>query len=658
MNDSSGILLERLKTLDDPREQAEVYIALAGRIYAENPTQALEYAHNALQHAESLQDNSLIAHSLKLVGVAQIVIPNVNESLEAFQRSLEIFQGLGDRRNEAALLDNIGSLYGVMGRFDLAIEVMTQSLEISEELDDKKNIAKICNNLSTTYKQMADFPKAMEFITRCLVIRENNPDNPPSDIVYINVGNLYMDIGDFEKTIYYYQKALEYAELKHSVRGCAAAIGSLGMAYSKKGEVVKARELLERAIELHQSIHDRFSHSRDLMKLGELSRSEGKIEEALEHFTCALTISVEADKRRRAIILLCMCEAFLAKGQLEDALAAAREALDISQNLKLYRQEYEAHELLGSIFEKKGDFKNALDHFKEFTRVKTEAQNAEKQKLSSELHAKFMVEKAEREKEFFKRQNAQLNKLLQEVEVLNDQLRKSDTEKNDLLSIIVHDLKNPLSGIRMLARFLKERYPQNSEIMEAGEDIEYSVNRMFELIEDLLQANKIESGLLGMNLEECHIWLVINRFIKQYERVAEKKNITLISDLEIKENTFVSADTKALMQILDNLISNAIKYSPHGRTVTISARNDYQKVQVIIRDEGPGLTDDDKSRLFKKFARLTPEATGGEHSTGLGLYIVKKLTEAMNCHIYCESELGQGAAFIVELPLVQETIAA
>ena len=105
------------------------------------------------------------------------------------------------------------------------------------------------------------------------------------------------------------------------------------------------------------------------------------------------------------------------------------------------------------------------------------------------------------------------------------------------------------------------------------------------------------------------------------------------------------------MQVLDNIISNAVKYSPHGKNVFVRIKSDNDAVRVEVQDEGEGISPDDMKKLFGKFARLSARPTGGEHSTGLGLSIVKKMVEAMNGRVWCESELGKGATFIVELPV-------
>ena len=122
----------------------------------------------------------------------------------------------------------------------------------------------------------------------------------------------------------------------------------------------------------------------------------------------------------------------------------------------------------------------------------------------------------------------------------------------------------------------------------------------------------------------------------------------------------VTAEYVYLHDAVDNLVSNAIKYSERGGTIRISVHctemSDIHSagvVQIVVEDDGPGISTEDQERLFEKYAILSVKPTGGEHSTGLGLFIVKRLVTAMNGRIWCESELGKGARFIIELPIEQ-----
>ena len=109
-------------------------------------------------------------------------------------------------------------------------------------------------------------------------------------------------------------------------------------------------------------------------------------------------------------------------------------------------------------------------------------------------------------------------------------------------------------------------------------------------------------------------------------------------------------DPSVTVQVIENLVSNAVKYSPPGKNIFVRLLQPAEAIRCEVQDEGPGLSAEDQKKLFGKFARLSAKPTGGEHSTGLGLSIVKKMVEAMNGRVWCESELGKGATFVVQFP--------
>ncbi len=238
---------------------------------------------------------------------------------------------------------------------------------------------------------------------------------------------------------------------------------------------------------------------------------------------------------------------------------------------------------------------------------------------------------------------------------LNQELINLNQEKNEFLGIAAHDLKNPLSAIQSLANLMRmaiNDFPQD-KIVEFAAMIENSAQRLFALIQNLLDVNAIESGSTHISLATYDILPFFQTVIQNYLKPAEDKNIEIKFNF-IEESHPILADENAIFQVLDNLVSNAVKYSPHGKSIYLSLSKTDSKVICEIRDEGPGLNEKDLSKLFGKFARLTPRPTGDEHSTGLGLFIVKKLVEVMKGNVWCESKLGKGTIFVAEFPLLTE----
>ncbi len=241
------------------------------------------------------------------------------------------------------------------------------------------------------------------------------------------------------------------------------------------------------------------------------------------------------------------------------------------------------------------------------------------------------------------------------ISLQNEHLNQLNQEKNEFMGIVVHDLKNPLSSIMGYAEFLQEdaEFMDVETIKDYAGNIEHSSVHMFQLITNLLDVNAIESGKLNTTFEEVELAPIVAESVTQYQERAESKQIKLT--LSLKQCCLVT-DKLLFQQVMDNLISNAIKYSPHHSQVQVYMQRRNNKLLCIVEDQGPGLSPADQSKLFGKFVRLSPRPTDGEHSTGLGLFIVKKLADTLQAQIRCESELGKGSRFILELPCLHTTV--
>lgn len=246
----------------------------------------------------------------------------------------------------------------------------------------------------------------------------------------------------------------------------------------------------------------------------------------------------------------------------------------------------------------------------------------------------------------------QMNETLeQRVAERTEQLMLVDKEKNEFLGIIAHDLKNPLAGIRSGAEIIERYYTKDEGIYRFTQAIINSVDQMLELISSLTEEHRIENGSFTLTFDVIPLTM-IDEIVALNQMHAKTKNITLHYECPA-ESVFVLANDLALRQIVDNLISNAIKYSPPSKQVRIRLLQ-AETVRIEIQDEGQGLSEIDKKNLFQKFTRLSAKPTAGESSSGLGLFIVKKLVELHHGKIWCESDADQGipgATFIVEFPL-------
>ncbi len=292
-----------------------------------------------------------------------------------------------------------------------------------------------------------------------------------------------------------------------------------------------------------------------------------------------------------------------------------------------------------------------------FNVMRREYYKAQQDLIKAQISS-YEAERAKQESEIYRLRNVELAQAYRDVEeqrvemeLLNRSLRELNDEKNEFLGIVAHDLKNPLSNISMLAKVLREEAQTLApeEVEEFSGDIQMASGRMFDLITNLLDVNAIENKAVRLTPIPFDLTEVAQYVASDYRGRAEAKQISINFEIP-PDNTMVFADKSSTIQILDNLVSNAIKYSPPEKRIFLRLRKQEQSVVVEVQDEGQGLTDEDKRKLFGKFARLSAQPTGGEHSTGLGLSIAKKLAIAMNGDIWCESEVGKGAKFVVKLP--------
>jgi len=248
-----------------------------------------------------------------------------------------------------------------------------------------------------------------------------------------------------------------------------------------------------------------------------------------------------------------------------------------------------------------------------------------------------------------------------ELKLARERLREMNEEKNEFMGIVAHDLRNPLGAIKGYAELIGEdseavRPAPAAELellrnglKESAGRIQNAAERMVEMVQNLLDTNRIERGEMKLNLAPTDLCRVLATVVEtQRPRAAAKQQRIHLQSESVPVT--VAVDPNVMVQVLENLVSNAMKYSPPGKNIFVRLKRDAGPARCEVQDEGPGLSAEDQKKLFGKFARLSAKPTGGEHSTGLGLSIVKKMVEAMSGKVWCESELGRGAMFIVEFP--------
>jgi signal transduction histidine kinase len=259
--------------------------------------------------------------------------------------------------------------------------------------------------------------------------------------------------------------------------------------------------------------------------------------------------------------------------------------------------------------------------------------------------------------EIIKERTAEVFIKNEKVEKQNKKLQELNEEKNYLMGVLSHDLRTPVKQVKGLASILKMGGARSKEEeYELLTKIIGSTDRLNRMISDILDWKTLDTGTIKFHYESLNASESLTDIKNSFRILAKDKNIEII--FEDLLDCYINVDKNYFTQILENLISNAIKFSPTDKKVFIRITDHKGKVSIEVKDEGPGLTEEDKKNLFSPYQKLSARPTAGESSTGLGLSIVKKYVEAMHGKVYCESTEGQGAKFYVVFDKASENTSA
>ncbi len=248
--------------------------------------------------------------------------------------------------------------------------------------------------------------------------------------------------------------------------------------------------------------------------------------------------------------------------------------------------------------------------------------------------------------------NKKLTEMHRELAKKNIQLEKLNDDKNKFLRMAAHDIRNPVGLSLSYSTIILEDYENdlNEEVVEFLNIIRSSSDFVIHLLDELLNVAVIESGDVSLNYESENLVELTKRVITFNKIFADKKSMKLVFNSNVEELS-VKIDKIKIEQVLNNLISNAIKYSYPETEINIILEKNNTEVKISVSDKGQGIQEDELENLFEPFAKASSKTTGGESSTGLGLSIVKKIIEAHSGEVGVESELGNGATFYFILPL-------
>jgi len=573
---------------------------------------AIESALVALKFYEQAGWRVLEAEALNVLLLAlrlqfeRVIEPSAEAQFEHYlERALKMFQEFDNKRGLLMVYTETGLKFENQKRYDSALVYDRKLLSIAQEVDSKHDIIVGAINVGILLWRTGKPDSAMAFLQRALRLAEESQSMRMMIVPSVRISSiLRQDKRQPALALTYAQRGLHLADSLKNISRKQYALIELAAVYDSLRRYDDAYRAMLEAYSLRDSVYSKESSDK----------------------VAQLQIEYQTERKDNEILLL-------QKNQELQAFVLARQ-----QSVQYW--------LVGTLA---GVLVVALWLWRLYR---------QKERASAEIAKQKIL--LEEQTQLIQRSN-------DELFVQNEQLSSLNIEKTEIMGIVSHDLKNPISAVRGFGELIESGILTNEELASVAHHIVHTSERMLDLVKKLLDMNQLEAGGMEFQKVEFNILLMVEGIVRQFEAQAAAKQITIHYSSKLA-SCRVIADEQAIEQVLDNLLSNAVKYSPHGKNVFVSVRyssdenlhfsdqvtnapmiNGY--VRLEVEDEGPGISENDHAKLFEKFSRLSARPTGGEHSTGLGLSIVKKIVEAMNGKVWCESELGKGTTFIVELPV-------
>ncbi len=278
----------------------------------------------------------------------------------------------------------------------------------------------------------------------------------------------------------------------------------------------------------------------------------------------------------------------------------------------------------------------------------------ENEKLKDELKSlREQIDALSSRADELNKQNKELKESLDKISKSKSELEELQKQKDDLFAIIIHDIKNPAALIKSLVELLRSYDLTATEQQEVMDDIFVTTKKIVSLSQEVTKVLALESNTLKLNKEPINIKYIIDDVVKRNMIAASNKSIAMKAEIP-EDLPEIEIDSQKIEEVVENLISNAIKFSNEGGKVRVLAKANSRELTVEVSDNGLGLSEDDVNKAFQRGARLSARPTAGEHSSGFGLWIVKKMVEAHNGKVWVKSALGRGSTFAFSIPYKQD----
>ena len=584
---------------EGPCDRVHPALKLAATYYGSAPTQMAHWGQVALQAATACDHPDAQMRCHNLLGVCHLGQANYRDALQHFLSAYRLADSLGDGLALSQCLNNLGVIYWHQEAYDQAMVIYRRAMTLLDPSRDSLMLARYCYNVGMIFQDHRQQPdSALAYYRRAMTISQRHAD-------------------------------------------------TMGL------------------VDVHNS-------------LGLLSLTTGKTALAEHHFRRAMALALPAAQPDQ-LYYPCynLARQLLRRQAYQEARSLAQRTLSLAQQTRSYDMLQDSYGLLAALDSAQGDLRSALQHVQTQARYLDSLRDERHHKELQELRTRFELAESEQQNRVLRRRESQQRDIIrtqqhsmiagtilmgmlaalvimliilarQRRQALVD-LQHTSEDKDALLSIVAHDLKAPLSNIREIANLLAEQAEADSEAHQFALLVWQEARRGEELVRNLLDFEALQRGQKAPEPHPFDLVDLLQRLQRTYQTLASTKRMTLHWRSELSRARLYT-DPVYLTRILDNLLTNAIKFSAPGQSIWLSLQRSKHGLRLAVRDEGPGIAPEDQARLFERYRRLGNRPTQGEASTGLGLSIVKSLSEVLGLEVSVESEVGVGTTFYLHIP--------
>lgn len=690
--DSISNLLQSYSSPDSNR--VTLFISLAewhednGRL-----DQSLLEFENAIKEAKGLRDPAYLALAYYEFGHYWRHQDSIPEAIKSYLIAAEFYEKTGNQLKLSRCYYRIARLYDKDYHLQEALEYFRKEIALNETLVRQEATATAYNNMAIILKELGNYKESLNHYLNALRInREIGRDKSIARNLN-NIGNLFRAQKFFDKAIEYYNEALIINSRIEYEEGMSLNHLNIGRAAFEDGRLTFAQEHLIKGLSEARKVNsnDRILYA--LRLLAEVQLEVGNLDKALSYIEQSLRRAQEEGSRSSfAKAQIVKGRILLELGQFEDAHEMAKMAYEFFSDSDELEGKLDNVDLLFRISNEVSPPEVALGYATLKDHLKDSLYRIENAKILTQLSAEqeFLKTKIDLEQRALKEQlvaegekrnsmvlliglifllivtvvvvqlfqrsksnNKKLESLNGEIEKhrsllqsRNEQLMRVNDDKNDLISIVAHDLRAPLGNIQGLIKHMRKENSSSSQ-EEYLDMIERSSGRLIEMTNAVLDMESIEAERLNVMFQKIDLVALLIGIMPDFQGSADEKQIELITEFPTSPVN-VLADENFLIPSIENLVNNAIKYSPPRSPITVRVSADGTRTLINVKDTGPGISASDQKRLFSPFQTLSNKPTQNETSTGLGLYITKRYVEAMNGIIRCDSKVGEGTTFEIE----------